>query len=396
MPLRSPERVTNIFHLMKMKGVSGSENHLLTLLRGMDRREFHFHVGILAEPRHIPLLQAYRQALEEAGVTVAFFPMRKFFDYSLIWRLRRYMRDHRIDLAHTHLIHADLYGTLAAKLARISTIISSRHNDDRFRRYHVLIWLNRLLAHWQTKIIVISDWVGRFLQEVEGIPAEKIARIHYGLDPAPIEALADPAYVRQQFNIPADAPVIGTIGRLTAQKGQIYLLQAVSLLKKESSDLRVIIIGDGELRGELEAHTKALDITTQVIFTGSRDHRETLRLLSGMDMFVFPSLWEGFGLVLLEAMALKKPIVASNVSAIPESVIDEMTGILVASQDASALFSAISRLLKQSEIAEKMGRNGYQRLLAEFAVKTMVQNTGNLYKHLFTTCKERTLAENEK
>lgn len=380
MPLRSPERVTNIFHLMKMKGVSGSENHLLTLLRGMDRREFRFHVGILAEPRHIPLLQAYRQALEEAGVTVAFFPMRKFFDYSLIWRLRRYMRDHRIDLAHTHLIHADLYGTLAAKAAGISTIISSRHNDDRFRRYRVLIWLNRLLARWQTKIIVISDWVGQFLQDVEGIPAEKIARIHYGLDPAPIEALADPAYARQQFQIPADAPVIGTIGRLTTQKGQIYLLQAVSLLKKEFPNLRVIIIGDGELRGELEAQTKALDITTQVIFTGSRDHRETLRLLSGMDMFVFPSLWEGFGLVLLEAMALKKPIVASNVSAIPESVQDGSTGILVPPQQSQALAEAISRMLRAPDSFRTMGQNGYFTLQHSFSVSQMVHNTSVLYR----------------
>ena len=380
MPLRNSERMTTIFHLMKMKGVSGSENHLLTLLRGMDRRAFRFHVGILAEPRHIPLLQAYRQALEESGVTVAFFPMRKFFDWSLVWRLRRYMRDQRIDLAHTHLIHADLYGTLAAKAAGISTIISSRHNDDRFRRYRVLIWLNRLLAHWQSKIIVISDWVGRFLQEVEGIPSEKIARIHYGLDPAPIEAFADPAYVRQQFNIPADAPVIGTIGRLTAQKGQIYLLQAVSLLKKEFPSLRVIIIGDGELRGELETQTKALDITTQVIFTGSRDHRETLRLLSGMDMFVFPSLWEGFGLVLLEAMALKKPIVASNVSAIPESVKDGSTGILVPPQQSQALAAAISHLLKAPDSVRTMGQNGYFTLQHSFSVSQMVHNTSALYR----------------
>ena len=379
MPLRNSERMTTIFHLMKMKGVSGSENHLLTLLRDMDRREFRFHVGILAEPRHIPLLQAYRQALEEAGVTVAFFPMRKFFDYSLIWRLRRYMREHQIDLVHTHLIHADLYGTLAAKAAGISTIISSRHNDDRFRRHRVLIWLNRLLAHWQTKIIVISDWVGRFLQEVEGIPAEKIARIHYGLDPAPIEALADPAYVRQQFNIPADAPVIGTIGRLTAQKGQIYLLQAASLLKKEFPNLRVIIIGDGELRGELEARTKALDITTQVIFTGSRDHRETLRLLSGMDMFVFPSLWEGFGLVLLEAMALKKPIVASNVSAIPETVRHKETGLLVLPENSEQLADAITELLQNSFLSNEMGISGYRRLQQDFSVNAMLARTTSLY-----------------
>lgn len=385
MNIRSSEHTVNIFHLMKMKGVSGSENHLLSLLRGMDRREFCFHVGILAELRHIPLLQGYRQTLIEAGVAVSFFPMRKFLDLSLILRLRRYMREHRIELVHTHLIHADLYGTLAAKAARIPTIISSRHNDDRFRRHILLIWLNRLLARWQTKIIVISDWVGRFLQEVEGIPAAKIARIHYGLESKPIEAFADPAYIRQQFQIPDGVPILGTIGRLTAQKGQIYLLQAVSLIKKDIPDVRVVIIGEGELRSDLEQHAKTLDITTQVIFTGSRNHRETIRLLSGMDVFVFPSLWEGFGLVLLEAMALKKAIVASNVSAIPESVQDGKTGILVPPQNSQALAEASLRLLKNPEFAQTMGTSGYVRLQHSFSVSQMVRNTDSLYQ----TCLNR-------
>ena len=166
---------------------------------------------------------------------------------------------------------------------------------------------------------------------------------------------------------------------MTAQKGQIYLLQAVSLLKKESSDLRVIIIGDGELRGELEAHTKALDITTQVIFTGSRDHRETLRLLSGMDMFVFPSLWEGFGLVLLEAMALKKPIVASNVSAIPETVRHKETGLLVLPENSEQLADAITELLQNSFLSNEMGISGYRRLQQDFSVNAMLARTTSLY-----------------
>jgi glycosyltransferase involved in cell wall biosynthesis len=164
-------------------------------------------------------------------------------------------------------------------------VISSRHNDDQFRRHHAIIWLNRLLARWQASIIVISDWVGRFLQEIEGIPSEKITRIHYGLDPAPIEALSEPSYVRQQFHIPEDSPVIGTIGRLTPQKGQHYLLQAVRLLKHDFPHLRVLIIGDVELRDKLEGEAKMLDIADNIIFTGLRTYQETMRLLSGMDFF---------------------------------------------------------------------------------------------------------------
>lgn len=368
-----------ILHISKMKGVSGSENHLLTLLAHLDKSRFEVELCILAEPDHIPLLQNYAAQLEAAGVHVVFQTMRRHIDERLIGNLCAYIKRKQIQIVHTHLIHADVYGTIAAKLAGVPVIISSQHNDDQFRHSLPMIWLNRLLARWQTKIIVISDWVGKFLQEVEGIPAEKITRIHYGLDPKPIEALADPAYIRQQFQIPDGAPVIGTIGRLTAQKGQTYLLDAVRLLKNDFPNLRVVVIGDGELRHDLEAQAKTLDITDNVIFTGLRSYHEAMRLLSGMDVFVFPSLWEGFGLVLLEAMALKKPIVASNVSAIPESVLDGKTGLIVPPRQAEAIAEALRALLRDFEKAEKMGVAGFQRLQAAFAVENMVTATANLY-----------------
>ena len=368
-----------ILHISKMKGVSGSENHLLTLLAHLDKSRFEVELCILAESDHIPLLQNYASQLEAAGVHVVFQKMRRHIDERLIGNLCAYIKRKQIQIVHTHLIHADLYGTIAAKLAGVPVIISSQHNDDQFRHSLPMIWLNRLLARWQTKIIVISDWVGKFLQEVEGIPAEKITRIHYGLDPKPIEALADPAYIRQQFQIPDGAPVIGTIGRLTAQKGQIYLLDAARLLKSNFPNLRVVIVGDGELRHDLEAQAKTLDITDNVIFTGLRSYHEAMRLLSGMDVFVFPSLWEGFGLVLLEAMALKKPIVASNVSAIPESVLHEKTGVLVSSGDAKSLADAVRHVLQDPRLANAMGISGRQRLAQDFSVNGMVEKTVALY-----------------
>ena len=368
-----------ILHISKMNGISGSENHLRTLLANLDGARFERHLCILTEARFVPVLQDYRRALEQAGVRVSIHVMRRHLDERLIWTLRGIMKAKQIQLVHTHLIHADLYGTIAAKLAGVPVIISSQHNDDQFRRSRPIIWLNRLLARWQSKIIVISDWVGRFLQDVEGIPAAKIVRIHYGLDPKPIEALADPAYIRQQCQIPDGVPVIGTIGRLTAQKGQTYLLDAVRLLKPDFPTLRVVIIGDGELRHELEAQTKTLDIAENVIFTGLQTYHDTIRLLSGMDIFVFPSLWEGFGLVLLEAMALKKPIVASNVSAIPESVLHQHTGLLVPPQHATELAYAIRLLLTSPDNVAEMGEYGYQRLHTEFSVGAMIRATEQLY-----------------
>ena len=376
-----------IVHITKMKGVSGSENHLLTLLAGLYAAEFDVHLCILAEPRHLALLQAYEQRAKQAGIKVSVVPMRRHLDIGLAWTLRTFLHQEKFHIVHTHLIHADLYGTLAAKLAGGPVIVSSRHNDDRFRKLRPLIWLNRLLAGRHERVIVISDWIGRFLQEVEHIPARKIVRIHYGLDPAEIEAQADAQYAREQFQIPAHVPLIGTIGRLTAQKGQRYLLQALARVKPELPEIRLLLVGDGELRGDLERQTRALNLEPNVIFTGYRP--DALKLLSGFDFFVFPSLWEGFGLVLLEAMALRKAVVASRVSAIPESVADGETGLLAPPQDADALAEAMLALLRDPARCQQMGEAGYQRLQTHFSTSKMVNATAQLYRQVRETGERR-------
>lgn len=371
-----------VLHITKMKGISGSENHLFTLLSEIDPQRFHIELCILAEACHVEGLQEFTKTLEQFGVAVTVVVMPKYGSIQALRTLKKYIIAKQIDIVHTHLIHADFYGTLAAKLAGVSTIISSRHNDDKFRYNRILIWLNRVLARWQSKIIVISDWVGEFLQTVEGIDAEKIVRIHYGLQPETIIAHADPGYARQHYHIPADAPVIGTIGRLSEQKGHRYLLQAIHQVKQQVPDLRMIMIGDGELRQELTTLAQQLHLEETVIFSGAQERNTALRLLSGCDFFVFPSLWEGFGLVLLEAMALKKAIVASQVSAIPESVVHGETGFLVPPKDPGQLAEAILKLLQNPALRHRMGEAGYTRLHTCFSVANMVAETENLYIRL--------------
>jgi len=366
-----------ILHITKMKSVSGSENHLLSLLSGLDKERFEASLWLLAEPRYYSRLEAYYQTLTGLGIEVLILPMQRHVDPALLWRLRRDMARRQFDIVHTHLIHADLYGTLAAKLAGVSTVLSSRHNDDDFRHHPVIGWLNRMLTCWHARIIAISDWIGKFNHEIEGIPAEKIVRIHYGLQPETVTCHADPQFIRNEFNIPANAPVIGTIGRLAEQKGHTYWLDALQPVIAEFPELRVFFIGDGELREALENQANRLGIASNIIFTGYRT--DALKLLSGFDFFVFPSLWEGFGLVILEAMALQKAVIGSRVSAIPESVQDGQTGILVPPKDVEGLTNAMLTLLRDPALARSMGEAGLKRLQTHFTVDKMVHATERVY-----------------
>jgi len=168
------------------------------------------------------------------------------------------------------------------------------------------------------------------------------------------------------------------VGRLTEQKGHTYLLDAFAQVMRVLPAARLLVIGDGELRPTLERRATRLGLHGSVIFTGRRE--DVPRLMMALDVLALPSLWEGFGLVLLEAMAAGKPIVASRVSAIPEIVADGETGLLVPPRDVKALAQALLALLHDPQRATEMGRRGRLRLEQEFTVERMVSQTEAAYE----------------
>ena len=368
-----------ICHIFKITGVSGSENHLLTLASHLDRSRYRLTFCLLVERG--PDLSDYVAALEAAGVEVVRFPIHADLAPLLLWQLVRFLRARRPDIVHTHLIHGDLYGTLAAWLAGVPVVVSTKHNDDAFRRNRFYAWLGRQAARRQDRIITISDHLARFSVEVEGMNADKITCIHYGLDGAAFRArVRDVASVRAEFGIPAGAPLVGMVGRLTEQKGHVYLLHAWAQVTAALPEARLLLVGDGPLRGELQRRARDLGLGGCVIFAGRRE--DVPRIMAALDVMTLPSLWEGFGLVLLEAMAVGRPIVASRVSAIPEIVVDGETGLLVPPRDADALAQALLALLRDPQRATEMGRRGQVRLEQEFTVERMVAQTEAVYEKM--------------
>lgn len=369
----------HICHIFKITGVSGSENHLLTLASHLDRSWYRLTFCLLIE-RKLDL-SAYVAALEAVGVEVVRFPIHADLDPLLLWRLARFLRAKKLDIVHTHLIHGDLYGTLAARLAGVPFVVSTKHNDNAFRRQRFYAWLDRNLARYQDRIITISYHLKRFCVEVEGLPADKIVPIHYGLDmKAFLKSADDGAAVRTEFSIPVDAHLVGVVGRLTEQKGHTYLLEAFAEVVQTLPSAHLLVIGDGELSSNLEYQVTRLGLHDNVTFAGYR--QDVSRIMVALDVMAMPSLWEGFGLVLLEAMAAAKPIVATRVSAIPEIVADGETGLLVPPKDPEGLARALLALLHDPARAQEMGRRGRRRLEERFTVARMVEQTQAVYENL--------------
>jgi glycosyltransferase involved in cell wall biosynthesis len=369
----------HVVHLSKVTGIAGSENHLLALLPGLRARGVDAHLWLLAEPgKPIEHLIVHAQTL---GIPVTHLTIRHDADITLAWRLARRLRRAQPDIVHTHLIHADLYGTIAARLARVPCVISSRHNDDRFRYCLPVRLLNRLLWRWLDAGIAISDAIRDFSIRVEGAPAGRIHTIHYGLDPATLPAPpAARREMRASLGLPEETVLLGSICRLIEQKGLIYALRGFASIVEEFPLAHYVIAGDGPLRHDLERAAAALGIAGRVHFLGWQDNASSV--FASLDVFLAPSLWEGFGLVLLEAMAYHLPIISTRVSAIPEIVLDGQTGWLVPPRNADALAAAMRAALSDDAERQRRGQSGRLRLETSFTVETMVERTLALYQRV--------------
>lgn len=385
-PAASADRI-RLLHIITTFDPGGAENHLLSLITATDRSRF--------EPAVIYLKGhgGLAPELERLGVAVQRVGVGQRYTLAGLLRLVRAIRQVRPDIVHTHLFRADLYGGLAARLAGAPVVVSTRHNDEDFLRQPLWRLLHRLISLCEDRIIAISDHVGRYTIEIGVDNPGKVQRIYYGLDPArfrrTLRTGVDVARaLRAEFGVKPEHYLLGVVARLAPQKGHRYLLEALALAIQEEPALRLLVAGQGPLREQLEAQARQLGLGAHVIFAGWRS--DVANIMAALDLLVLPSLWEGFGLVLLEAMALQKPVVATGVSAIPEVVEDGVTGLLVPPADPAALACAILQLARDRERGREMGRRGRLRLEERFTLDRMAQETEQVYLSLTEGARRRT------
>ena len=357
-----------VLHLHKLTGVSGSEGHLLALLpalreRGVDARFLGLDVPESDAPR-------FYSALDERGVPHRSVRCGPDVSPRLARDVIRAIKAERPDLVHTHLVHADVYGAVAARLLGIPAI-STRHNDDRYL-LGPFRYVDRAFARPARRLIAISDAVRRFLERAGHDPA-KLVTIRYGLDELPA-ARSDPT--PGDAGIPADVPLALAVGRLIAQKDHATLLHAFARVRPALPAARLAILGAGPLEAETRRLVAELELEDAVVLPGRTDIRDWLERAN---VFVHTSRWEGFGIVLLEAMLAGLPVVATRVSAVPEVVADGETGVLLEAGDIEGLATALEGLLSDRERARALGEAGRRRVREEFSVARMAERTQAVY-----------------
>jgi glycosyltransferase involved in cell wall biosynthesis len=357
-----------VLHVHKLTGVSGSEAHLLALLPALRERGVDAHfLGLDLPGTDFALFYEHLDRLSLPYRSVRCGP-----DASprMARDVYRAIRAERPDLVHTHLVHADIYGGASARLLGVPSV-STRHNDDRYL-LGPFRYVDRAFARPARRLIAISDAVRAFLERA-GHDPKKLITIRYGLDELPA-APSDPTPA--EAGVPPDAPLAVAVGRLIAQKDHATLLRAFALVHATLPQARLAILGSGPLEAETRELAAELGLTDAVVLPGRTDIRDWLERA---DVFVHSSRWEGFGIVLLEAMLAGLPVVATKVSAVPEVVVDGETGLLADAGDHEGLAAHLEALLTDRGRATALGEAGRQRALTEFSVARMADRTHAVY-----------------
>lgn len=369
-----------ITHIIKAQHVAGAEKHMMNL------------ISLLNQTGHKPTLinifenedlaeKSYKSKIDqlrEKKIKVFTLDKRDHNPLSLVNTIRELLKHLSPDIVHTHMAYADLLGSLAAKLNN-HKIISTRHHDYgsslkeiiKFAGYHSIA--NQL----HDRTIAVSNNTKTLIETFE-VGLNKVEVIHHGCKDDQKNKEKCREKILMELNIPTDATIFGTVGRLIALKGHEHVLQAIDKLSIENEKLYWLIIGDGPEMVNLQSSIEEKGLGEQTFLLGFRNDISTL--MSAMDWLIHPTTAEAFGLVLIEAMRQSTPIIASNAGAIPEIVKDGETGFIFPSRNVEVLQKKMEHVINNPEIIQRMGANSRRIYEDKFTLDIMFQKTLSVYK----------------
>jgi glycosyltransferase involved in cell wall biosynthesis len=334
-------------------------------------RDQGFPVHLVVQPG-CPL----HEKAEAEGLPVLPIQMKSETDLGAAYRLSRAMRSKGCVLAHFHDAHAVTIGGAACARARVPLRIVSRRVMFPLKSGP---FSKRKYTRNVDAIIAISENVRDVLIQ-GGIDPARIEVIPSGIDFSPFENITDRDFLRREFGFAPDDFLAGIVAYLEDSKGHRYLIEAARLLKARTPKIKIIIVGKGTLDLALDKMSKDLQVDDLVFFLG---HREDVpRILASLNCFVLSSEAEGLGSSILDAMASRLPVVATQVGGIPEVVIHDETGFLVSPRSPEALAGAIYELSQNRPLARRFGQAGYETVHAKFSARAMALKVIRVYERL--------------
>lgn len=318
------------------------------------------------------------EGAKKEGLSTAIFPCRNRIDLQTIFEIQKFLRVSKANLIHCHGYKANFYGLFASrgKIPAVTTHHNWLRGDWRIGLYCLL---DSLWIRYFDRVITVSD---KNIEELlrYRIPKAKIRVIDNGIDIDRLSKEIQVEAIKKELGLPENSKVVGTIGRLGDEKGQIYLLRAAQGVVQREKSVRFLVVGDGHLREYLKEEATKLGIADSVTFTGYR--QDIPELLSVMDLFVLPSIKEALPMALLEALAARKAVIATRVGGVPKVIGNNENGVLIEAKDIRRLEKAIIDLLNNEKKRTRLGNEGRMKVEREFSSSSMCRKYFAVYQEL--------------
>ena len=371
--------------LLVTKSTGGVAEYIRWLVQGIDREKFSLLVVCLSE-NSPEFAEELRQAYDVQSIsyTMDRYKVDVLSDARVGFQLAKLIREHQFDLIHAH---ASKPGFLA-RLAALGTGVPVLYSPHCFAfhagagRLTIVItsFLERLAAFFTTRFVVVSEGERELACQYHVGRPEQITVIHTGIDPAPFRLPVDVSYLKTSLGIPASAPVIGSVGRLSIQKSPVDFVRVAEALHKSKPNAHFVWVGDGPLEEDVRNLSTSLQLDSAIHWLGQRS--DVQKLLHLFDCLILTSRWEGFPLVVLEAMAAGTPVVATDIPGTRELIQHGVNGWLAPTRDAQALAGLVLDVLTNPNKANAFRRSSQARIENEFTRTRMLEMIQNLYKEV--------------
>jgi glycosyltransferase involved in cell wall biosynthesis len=368
----------SVLHFANHDVRGGAEEHMLLLLRNLDRKLFRLHTVCPPE-----LARNIRPDLppDVELVELGFFSPANIRAAA---RFAQILRGRKIGILHSHMFQASLAASPVGWLCGTPVTIETPHVREHWRSSWLRsqYFVDRSIARFVDRYIAVSQANADYLQNTKKLPAGKITVIANGCDLSRFDpGRAPPAELRKALGFGAGDPILVIVGRLEAQKGHTVALQALHIVRHKFSNVRLVCVGAGGLRGQLERQTRELGLTENVLFAGYQTNIPDWLALA--DISVLPSFYEGLPLVAIESLAAARAVVATAVDGTPEVVVNERTGLTVPPGAPDLLADAICRLLSDDQLRHSLARQGRSWVEAHFTQTRQVRQTEELYTEAY-------------
>lgn len=316
---------------------------------------------------------------------------KNLINFCFLIKFIRIIKNEKVCILHLHNLSPSFWGTLAGLISGVKVILRTEHNillEGKNCEKKLKNFCRRWLGIFQKRIICVSNQVLASHTEKDKIFRKKYIKIYNGIDISKFSNKSCVDY-RKQFHLPKDSTLIGKVARLTDQKGHEYILEAAKIIIERNPKVFFLIIGDGPKKQKLIKLAESMNLLNNVLFIGKR--ADVPNILKSIDIFVLSSLWEGFPMTIIEAMASGLPIIVTDVGGNSEAVKNGTNGILIPPKNSKELANAVFKLLENIELRKKMGKKSREIVTKKFTALQMVKKTENQYLKLLKMTKAKIL-----